>query len=127
MTTFIENVNKYLAHYKIKNSFLVKMTKIEKNKLSRLLTEKQNVQLEDMEAISKALSKNISYFMQETLGLQKVEYKEDAHIAFYMGEVDEKKKALANDVFDFLENVDAILGFEKKMKKKSLVGISDGI
>lgn len=126
MATFIEYVNKYLTHYNIKNSFLVKTTNIEKNKLSRLLNKKQIIQLDDMESIAKALGKSISYFMDE-MNLSNKEYTDETQIAFYMGKVDEEKKALANDVFDFLENVDTILGAEKKIKGNSFIGISDGI
>jgi len=120
MTKFMKNLNEYLTHYNIKNSFVSKITGIEKNKLSRLLNNKQGILYEDMELIAKSLGKDISYFMQENLTLKSSGYEEATSIAFYMGAVDEDKKILANEVFDFLEHVDAILGIQKKIDKNAL-------
>lgn len=120
MTKFIQNLNEYITHYNIKNSFIVKLTGIEKNKFSRLLNSKQDILYEDMEAIAKALGKEISYFMQENLMLKSSGYEESTSIAFYMGAVDEEKKELANLIFDFLEHIDAVLGIQKKIDKDAL-------
>lgn len=120
MSKFIKNLNYYIEHYNIKNSFIVKMTGIEKNKFSRLLNGKQDIQYEDMEKISVSLGKETTYFMQENLNLTKTQYEDSTSIAFYMGAVDEEKKELANQVFDFLENIDAILGIQKKINQDIL-------
>lgn len=120
MSKFIKNLNDYIEHYNIKNSFIVKMTGIEKNKFSRLLNGKQDIQYEDMEKISVSLGKETTYFMQENLNLTKTQYEDSTSIAFYMGAVDEEKKELANQVFDFLENIDAILGIQKKINQDIL-------
>lgn len=69
MSKFIKNLNEYIEHYNIKNSFIVKLTGIEKNKFSRLLNRKQDIQYEDMERISKSLGKEVSYFIKEELVL----------------------------------------------------------
>lgn len=117
MNKFICNLNVYMEHYNLKHSFVALRAGIEKNKFSRLLNNKQDILYEDMELISKALGKEISYFLQENLKLTKANYKEANSIAFYMGSPDEGKKELANQVFDFLEHTDAILGVRKKIEK----------
>lgn len=120
MSKFIKNLNEYIEHYNIKNSFIVKLTGIEKNKFSRLLNGKQDIQYEDMERISKSLGKEVSYFIQEELVLFQPEYEESTSMVFYMGDGDEGKKELANEIFDFLENIDAVLGIQKKVDQDAL-------
>lgn len=117
MTNFIQNLNDYINHYGIKQTFIVKRTGIEKNKLSRILNSIQDVTYEDMLSISNALDKDLKYFVQEKLELLTADYKESTSIAFYMGTVDESKEKLANQVFDLLEHIDAILGIRKKLQK----------
>lgn len=119
MSKFIQNLSQYIEHYRIKNNFIVKLTGIEKNKFSRLLNGKQDIQYEDMEKISKCLGKEVSFFMEDNMSLTQSKYEESTSIAFYMGAVDESKKELANQIFDFLEHVDAILGIQKKIDKDS--------
>lgn len=120
MSKFIKNLNEYIENYNIKNSFIVKLTGIEKNKFSRLLKGKQDIQYEDMERISKSLGKEVSYFIQEELVLFQPEYEESTSMVFYMGDGDEDKKELANEIFDFLENIDAVLGIQKKVDQDAL-------
>lgn len=117
MTNFIQNLNEYIDHYGIKQTFIAKQTGIEKNKLSRILNSIQDITHEDMASISNALGKEIGYFFQEKIELPTTDYKESSSIAFYMGTTDENKKELANQVFDFLEHLDAILGVRKKLQK----------
>lgn len=127
MGNFINNLNKYINHYGIKKSFIIKQTGIEKNKFSRLLNSKQDILYADMDSISKVLGKDISYFMQENLDLFPTDYKDSTSIAFYMGIPEESKKKLANDVFDFLEHIDSILGIRKKLKKDAFEVLDYGI
>ena len=117
---FIQNFNEYIDHYGIKQAFIVKRTGIEKNKLSRILNSVQPVTYEDMQSLSSALDKDIKYFLQEKLDLSTPDYKDSASIAFYMGAVDENKEKLANQVFDLLEHIDAILGVRRKLQKDAL-------
>jgi len=117
---FIQNLNEYIDHYGIKQSFIAKRVGIERNKLSRILNSVQPVTYEDMHSISDALDKDIKYFLQEKLDLSTPDYKDSASIAFYMGAVDENKEKLANQVFDLLEHIDAILGVRRKLQKDAL-------
>lgn len=120
MTNFIQNLKEYIDHYGIKQAFIAKRTGIEKNKLSRILNSAQPVTYEDMLSISNTLDKDLKYFVQEKLDLSTPDYKESTSIAFYTGTADESKKELANQVFDLLEHIDAILGIHKKLQKDAL-------
>lgn len=120
MTRFVNNVNNYIEHYGIKQSFIFKRTGIEKNKLSRLLNNKQDILQEDMIKIADVLGKDVRYFLQDVLNLQTPDYKDSSSIAFYLGTPDENKVKLANKTFDFLEHIDAILGIRKKLQKDAL-------
>lgn len=117
MSNFIKNLNRYIDHYGLKKAFIIEHTGIEKNKFSRLLHNKQDIKLEDMEKIAKALDKEISFFMQDDLQLESTEYKESTSIAFYLGKPDKNKVELANKAFDFLEHLDAIFSIRKTLKK----------
>jgi len=121
---FIQNLNKYIDHYGIKQAFISKRAGIEKNKLSRILNSAQPVTYEDMHSISNALDKDIKYFLGEKLDLSTPDYKDSASIAFYMGAVDENKEKLANQVFDLLDYMDAIMGIRKKLERDA-VEVSD--
>lgn len=120
MTIFTKNLNEYINHYGIKQSFIAKRAEIEKNKLSRILNGIQDVTYEDMLSLSNALDKDLNYFIQEKLDLSTADYKESTAIAFYMGSVDESKENLANQIFDLIEYIDAILGICKKLQKDAL-------
>ena len=127
MNIFIANINKYITHYGIKQNFISIKTGIEKNKLSRLLNEVQDILQEDMNKIAMALNKDIAYFMDDNLGLITPNYEESTSIAFYMGTPTKEKEETANLIFDFLEHIDAILGVKSKIKKHSYEVHDSGI
>lgn len=124
MSKIVDNINSYIENYSIKKTFLSKQTNIEKNKLSRILNNIQEPSIDEIEKISEALGKKMTYFMQDTLSFVKREYQETSSVAFYMGSPNEEKKELANQVFEFLECIDAIMGVQKKLEKSntSLIG-----
>lgn len=118
MSQFIENVNKYIKHYGIKQTAISLKTGIEKNKLSRLLSKRQSIQIEDMESIANSLGKNVKYFL-DVNELKEIKYDNYTSIAFSMGEPTPEKEEFANVIFDFLEHIDAIMGVPYKIKKYS--------
>ncbi|MBP3040993.1 helix-turn-helix transcriptional regulator [Bacillaceae bacterium Marseille-Q3522] len=95
MYKFINNLNLYINHYHLKHSLIAMRTGIEKNKLSRLLNGIQDILYEDMEAISKALGKEIDYFLQGNLNFLEKDYKDSTSISFYRGFPDEDKKRIS--------------------------------
>ena len=72
MSIFIKNYRKYLSENDIKQSYICLVTDIEKNKLSRILNGSQNITEEDMNKMSKAVGKNISYFLREDFMPEKI-------------------------------------------------------
>ena len=113
MSNFIKNLNSCIDHYKIKHTFISNYSGIEMHELSKFLTEKQNIKPQDMEKISKLLGKELDFFMNAEICLNEANYENPTSITFHMGEVDEQKKELAKQIFEFLENVDAILSVQK--------------
>lgn len=122
MSKFIDNVNEYMNHYKIKQSVISLKTGIEKNKISRILSKKQGVLDEDMIKISDSLNKDVKYFLSDKINLNDINYNNydnNPSIAFSMGKPTPEKEEFANVIFDFLEHIDAIMGIPKKIKKYS--------
>lgn len=116
MNKFYENFKIFMSHYKIKQSILVIKTGYEKNKLSRLLSGKQQLKVNDMQALSKAVGKSVDFFMSE-MNLDKGILCNDNEIAFSAGVPTPEKTDYANKLFDLLENIDFILGMEKKISQ----------
>ncbi len=120
MSRFIQNLNTFVDRYSIKQAFIAERAGIEKNKLSRIFKGSQPVTAGDMDIISNALGKDVSFFLSENFQLNTPDYKETTSIAFYMGDPDESKKVLANDIFNLLEHIDSILSINKKLNIDAL-------
>ena len=117
MNIFIENYNKFLNNYKLKQNILAKKVNYDPNKLSRILTGKQrNISLEEMNDLSKAVGKTPEYFLSE-ITFNNAEYLPSAQIAFSSGTPTKESEEFANTLFDFIEHVDLILGMESKLNK----------
>ena len=114
MTLFIENVNRYIDHMKIKQFYLSKITGIEKNKLSRILKGTQDETGADMEKISEALGYTVDYFVSDVFCLPKVTDFQSEKVAFYAGEPSEKQEKIANDLIEMLKNIDLVLGAKNR-------------
>lgn len=116
MNKFIENFKLFMKHYKIKQSILVVKTGYDKNKLSRLLNGKKILDANDMEVLSKAVGKSVTFFMS-TVKFNKENIYSDSQIAFSAGEPNIEKTVYANKLFDLLENIDLVLGMENKINQ----------
>lgn len=126
MNKYIDNINMYITHYGIKQSFLALKSEIQKDKLNRILNQKQEISASDMERIAKALGKSTEYFLKN-MNLKPIDYTDSTAIAFYMGEPTKEIQEFSNKVFDFLEHVDIIVGMNKKIKKYSSEAINNGL
>ncbi|MDO3411356.1 helix-turn-helix transcriptional regulator [Saccharibacillus sp. CPCC 101409] len=118
--TFMQNVKVYLHHYRFKHAAIARLAGMDTNKFSRLINGKQDATQTDMKALARALDKEIAFFLNESVELQPPASEDDLEphaIGFYMGTPDADKKRLANQVFELLENVHAILGAEKKLSR----------
>lgn len=118
MNEFVDNVNRYISHYGIKQSAISLKVDIDNDKLSKILSNKECLSLEDMEKIVYSLDKNIEYFLGD-IDLSEIKYNQYPSITFNVENLTKEKEEFANKVFDFLEHIDAIMGIPKKMEKYS--------
>ena len=115
MSRFIDNVNEYLAAKKIKKTYISLKSGIEMNKLSRILNAVQEATLSDMEKIAYALGEKIEFFLEDKASVSNDKMIESLDVAFYAGDPKKEQKEFALKLIDFLENVDAVLGVEKRL------------
>lgn len=116
---FILNLKSYMEIYKVKQKYLSKKTKLSEAKISKLLSNIQEITFTDMDLISKALNREISYFL-EGFDYEEVKneldsksYKEEVSIHFCMGNPDDITKHGANKVAIFLETLDEVFGVQR--------------
>ena len=109
MSKFIDNVNKYLIAKKIKKVYISLKSGIETNKLSRILNGVQE------EKIAYALGEKTEFFLRDNIGISNNKTIENLNAAFYAGEPKVEQKEFALKLIDFLENIDAVLGVEKRL------------
>ncbi|MCD7833731.1 MAG: helix-turn-helix transcriptional regulator [Lachnospiraceae bacterium] len=109
MTKFISNVNKYLSEMKIKQTYLCRVTGIDKNKISRLLTGAQEESGSDMEKIARGLGKNVEFFLSDSICIPQAGKFATNKIAFYAGEPSQKQEQIANQLMELMENIDEVI------------------
>jgi len=115
MSKFIDNVNEYLAAKKIKKTYISLKSGIETNKLSRILNAVQEATVSDMEKIAYALGEKVEFFLGDNINISNNKAIESLDVAFYAEEPRNEQKEFALKLIDFLENVDAVLGVEKRL------------
>lgn len=107
---------------KIKQTYLSKMTGIDKNKLSRLLTYAQEISGTDMERIARGLGKNVEYFLSDPFCGPSPARLAEGRIALYAGASSEKQEGTAKLLLSLMENIDEVLG-----AKSRFMGIAQGV
>lgn len=110
MTKFIKNLNIYLSEMKIKQTYLSRISGIDKNKLSRLLTGSQDESGKDMEMIAQALGKRVEFFLEDYFEVPQMGGFSMKKIAFYAGEPSKKQEYIASQLMEMMENIDEVLG-----------------
>lgn len=120
MTKFIDNVNAYLLHMKIKQTYISLKSGIDKNKLSRILTGIQDVSATDMEKIARALGRKIEFFLSDEFHVPTIMDFEREKVSFYAGEPTEKQERIANRLLQLMENMDEVMS-----AKYRFLGISE--
>ena len=120
MNKFVDNVNKYTSYYGIKQSAISLKANIDNDRLSKILSNKECLCLEDMEKIAYSLGKNIEYFFGD-IDLNEIKYNQYPSITFNVENLTKGKEEFTNKVFDFLEHIDAIMGIPKKIEKYSKI------
>lgn len=116
MTLFIENVNRYIEHMKIKQVYLSKISGIEKNKLSRLLSGLQDETGADMEKLSEALGHRVDYFLSDCIELPRINEYAPNEVAFYAGEPTSDQTKMAQNLIEMLGNIDQVLGAKSRFE-----------
>lgn len=114
MNDFINNFKDYIKYYKLKQNIIAMKAGYDENKLSRILTGKNKLTLEDMECLAATVGKTVSYFT-EKFSLNQSIFNETNQIAFNIDNPSKEKEAYANKLFDLLENIDIIMGMESKI------------
>lgn len=127
MSNFIKNFNIFLEHYKIKQNILAMKTNYSDNKLSRMLTGKQQkISIDEMTTLANGVGKDIDYFMNDMV-LESLNNNDSVEIAFNSGTPTKESQEFANILFDFLEHVDLIIGMENKLNKNLNEVLLNGI
>lgn len=116
MTKFISNVNKYLCEMKIKQTYLSRITGIDKNKMSRLLTGSQEESGTDMEKIAHGLGKDVAFFLADTINIPQIGNMAINKIAFYAGEPSRKQEQIAKQLMELMENIDEVMSAESRFE-----------
>lgn len=108
MNLFAENVKYYLNTYKIKQSFLAAKSGLSPAKISRILTGKRDITFKEMSAVSNALGKDISFFLQEKLVLSSPFETEDTGKIVYVGTFTEEQKEAAEELVSLVDTINFI-------------------
>ena len=115
MSLFIENVNSYLSYKRIKQTYISLKTGIEPSKLSRLLTENQDITSNDMGKIASALGQRIDFFLMDDFEEKIMQRKIENEVAFYAGEPNVEQQKFALRLIDLIENADEVLGAKERL------------
>ena len=109
----IKALVKYLSENDIKQSYICLVTDIEKNKLSRILNGSQNITEEDMNKMSKAVGKNISYFLREDFMPEKIIVDYNS-ISLCADKIDKEQLQTVDKIRSLLISADIVLGSEDR-------------
>ncbi|MEZ3486626.1 MAG: helix-turn-helix domain-containing protein [Lachnospiraceae bacterium] len=110
MAEYIENLNAYITHMKIKQTYISRKTGINTSTLSRILNESREVNISEMEKITQALGKKAEFFMNEEFTLPAYP-QDDAHkVVFYAGEPTKRQEEFALHLLEMLDNAEEVLG-----------------
>lgn len=117
MSKYIENVNDYLSKKKIKQSYISLKSGIEKNKLSRILKEAQEITVSDMESIAKSLGKKAEFFLNEEYSYEERADMYATDIVFYAGEPSAEQELFAENLVNLIRNADEILSAKARYNR----------
>lgn len=117
MSLFVSNFNNYLTTMKIKQSYIVKKSGIDKEKLLSILSGRQTETFSDMELLSRTVDKHMQFFLTEKFELHNFSLPQTKRIAFYAGNPTKKQTIFANKILDMMENIDEILSAKDRFLK----------
>lgn len=117
MSKYVENVNAYMTHMKIKQTFVSLKSGIDTSKLSRILTETQDITIGDMEKIATSLGHRVEYFLADDFLVSSGMNTGTTEVVFYVGEPSKEQEVFAMKLVDLIENVDEVLGARNRFIK----------
>lgn len=109
MTKYIENVNAYLSHMKIKQTYISLKTGIDTKKLSRILTGTQDINSTDMEKIANALGQKPEFFLNDAFCVPQINDFIQEKVAFYAGDPTVRQEEIAENLVKMMENIDEVM------------------
>lgn len=118
MVKYIENINVYLTHMKIKQTYVSLKSGINTSTLSRILNGSRDVNISEMEKIAKALGKKVDYFLDEKFELPVIPNPSAPNVVFYAGEPDKEQERFAMQLIELLDNAEEVLGAEARFMMK---------
>lgn len=116
MNKCIENVNLFLSQTKIKPSYISLKSGIGEEEISRILSEIQEINNDDMIKIAKALGKDVGFFSNDK-SQENINY--DFQETVYPEKTSEKQKQCIDKTLQLLENVDLVLSSKERFKNIS--------
>lgn len=114
MSKYIDNVNAYLSQMKMKQKYVSLKSGIDEKKLSRILSNGQKVDSEDMERIANALGQRVEYFFSDHFEPPVFSDNPAMEVAFYAGEPTKEQQEFAMKLIDLIENVDEVLSAKSR-------------
>ncbi len=118
MAKYIENLNKYITHMKIKQAYISFKTGIGTSALSRILNGGREINISEMEKIAGALGKKAEYFMDDNFVLPKSPNQSESNVVFYAGEPSKEQEKFALQLIELLDNAEEVLGAEGRYMMK---------
>ena len=112
MVNYIENVNKYVSHMKIKQTYISSKTGINTSTLSRILKGTREISISEMEKIARALGKKVEYFLDEKFSLPVIPDPLSMDVVSYVGEPTREQELFANKLIELIDNIDEVLAAE---------------
>ncbi|MCI8696539.1 helix-turn-helix transcriptional regulator [uncultured Acetatifactor sp.] len=109
MTKYVENINSYLSHRKIKQTYISLKTGIDAKKLSRILTGAQDIGATDMEKIAGALGKKAEFFLSDSFRMEPMPDLEPEKVFFYAQKPTPEQERIAEKMLKLLENIDEVM------------------
>lgn len=108
MGNFIENVRIYLNERSIRNAYLELMTGWDKSRVSRILSGETELKYADMQMISDALGKDLTFFLQDADAMRVPDQRKES-IAFFAGHLDAQDTSVAEDLIEMFRYYDSLI------------------
>ncbi len=111
MSIFINNINAYLGERKIKQNYVSLVTGWTTSKVSRILSEKNNISDDDKQVLAEALGYDINFFMGDESDMM-LKPNMNSQLAFFAGDISKEEKKTAASLVDMFRFYDSIVNLQ---------------